>query len=147
MLKGREDKDITGIYGVEKGVGRLVIVAEAIVGKEDEGQMLSEENREDLLLVLGDERRDKDSALTGCSDTAIHVFAEGLRVAGISFVNEIMADMNLHKTSTHQEFGIPYSAVDTTGKVDVRLDAEEAGFEALGGKASGVHVNIPDSSG
>ena len=147
MLEGRKDEDITGIYGVEKGVCGFVIVAEAIVGKEDEGQMLCKENREDLLLVLGDERRDKDSALAGCGDTAIHVFAEGLRVAGVRFINEIMADMNLHKTGTHQQFGIPYSAVDTTGEVDVRLDAEEAGLEALGSKASGVHVNIPDSGG
>ena len=147
MLEGREDEDIAGIYGVEKGVCGLVIVAEAIVGEEDEGQMFSDENKEDLFLVLGDERRDKDSALTGCGDTAIHVFAEGLRVAGVRFVREIMADMNLHKTGTHQQFGIPHPAVGTTGEVDVRLDAEETGLEALGGKASVVHVNIPDSSG
>ena len=147
MLEGRKDEDIAGIYGVEKGVCGLVIVAEAIVGKEDEGQMLCEENREDLLLVLGDERRDKDSALAGCCDAVIHVFAERLRVAGVSFVNEIMANMNLHKTGTHQEFGIPHPAVDTTGEVDVRLDTEETGFEALGSEANGVHVNIPDSSG
>ena len=147
MLEGREDEDIAGIYGVEKGVCGFVIVAEAIVGKKDEGEMLCKENREDLFLVLGDERRDENSALAGRGDTAIHVFAERLRVAGVRFVNEIMADMNLNKTGIHQEFGIPYSAVDTTGEVDVRLDAEEAGLEVLGGKASWVHVNIPDGSG
>ena len=144
MLEGRKDEDIASIDRVEKGVGGLVIVTEAIVGKEDEGQMLSEENREDLFLVLGDERRDEDSALTGCGDAAIHVFAEGLRVAGVRFVHEIMADMNLHKTGIHQQLGIPNPAVDTTGEVDVRLDAEETGFEALGSEAGGVHLDIAD---
>lgn len=142
MLEGREDENITGIYGVEKGVCGLVIVAESIVDEKDKGKVLSEENSEDLFLMLGDERRDKDSALAGGGYATIHVLAEGLRVAGFGFVNEDMADVDLHKTGSHQKFGIPYSAVDTTGKVDVRLDTEEAGLEALGSEALGVHLYV-----
>ena len=142
MREGREDKDIASIDSIEEAVSGLVIVTEAIVRQEDEGAVLGEENGKDLLLMFGDERRDKDSALAGGYYTTIHVFAEGLRVAGFGFVNEDMADVDLHKTGSHQKFGIPYSAGDTTGKFDVRLDTEEAGLEALGSEALGVHLYV-----
>lgn len=58
-----------------------------------------------------------------------------------------MADMDGLAVFFGEEEDVADGIVHATVDLDVMLDAEETGLEALGGKAGGVHVYIADSSG
>jgi len=100
---------------------------------------------EDLLFVLRDERRDHDRALASGENTAVLVIAEGLVVAVFNGIfDPHTADVNGAVVVVLEKGDVAHGAVGAAGDVDVGLDAEEAGFEALGGEAHGVHLDVAD---
>lgn len=113
----------------------------------DDGASLGEDDIEYLAFFLVDERRHQDRTLAGGCDTMFHVIGEGLWIALCSCIEHGAAYMNGGVAGLIEQFGVPDSAIDTTGDIDVRLHAEEAGFKALGSEALRVHIDIMNSRG
>ena len=145
---GREDKQTACGNGFEEEVGGFEVIAETVVGEVDDIAIVMEERMEHFLLIARDERRDYDRAFGGSFEAGGFVVFEGLVVAMFGGI------FDPHTTHVdglaellHEDADIADGIVGTTVDLDVVLDTEEAGFEALGSEASRVHVEVADSSG
>ena len=143
----REDEETTGGNGIEEEVGGLEIVAEAVIGKVDDIAIVMKEGMEHFLFIARDEGRDHDRAFGSGFKTSGFVVFEGLVVAMFGGVlDPHAAYVDGLAELLHEDTDITYGIVGATIDLDVMLYAEEAGFEALGSEAGGVHVEIADSS-
>ena len=145
---GREDEQTACGYGIEEKVGGFEVIAETVVGEVDDIAIVMKERMEHFLLIARDERRDHDRAFGSSFEAGGFVVFEGLVVAMFGGI------FDPHTTHVdglaellHEDADIADGIVDTAVDFDVVLDTEEAGFEALGSEAGGVHVEIADSSG
>ena len=68
VLPRAEKEEAAFGTGIEEGVGRLVIVAEAVVEQTDEGMALFQQHLHNLLFLGRDERGDHHHALPGEED-------------------------------------------------------------------------------
>ena len=142
---GREDEEATRSDGIEKEVGGFEVIAEAVVGEIDDIAIVMKERVEHFLFIARDERRDHDCAFGGGIETACFVVFEGLVVAMFSGIFDPHAtDVDGLAELLHEDTDITYGIVGATVDLDVVLDAEEAGFEALSSEAGGVHLDITD---
>ena len=140
---GREDEEATRSDGIEKEVGGFEVIAEAVVGEIDDIAIVMKERVEHFLFIARDERRDHDCAFGGGNETACFVVFEGLVVAMFSGIFDPHAtDVDGLAELLHEDTDITYGIVGATVDLDVVLDAEEAGFEALSSEAGGVHLDI-----
>ena len=144
----REDEQAACGNGIEEKVGGFEVIAETVVGEVDDIAIVVEERMEHFLLIARDERRDHDRAFGGSFEAGGFVVFEGLVVAMFGGI------FDPHTTHVdglaellHEDADITYGIVGATVDLDVVLYAEEAGFEALGCEAGGVHVEIADSGG
>ena len=145
---GREDEQTACGYGIEEEVGGFEVIAEAVVREVDDIAIVMNEGMEHFLLIARDERRDHDYAFGGGIETACFVVFEGLVVAMFGGILDPHAtDVDGLAGLLHEDADIAYGIVGATIDLDVVLDTEEAGFEALGSEAGGVHVEIADSGG
>ena len=145
---GREDEQAACGNGIEEKVGGFEVIAETVVREVDDIAIVMKEGMEHFLFIARDERRDHDRAFGGGIETGGFVVFEGLVVAVFDGI------FDPHTTHVdglaelqHEDADIAYGIVGTTVDLDVVLDTEEAGFEALGSETSGVHVEIADSGG
>ena len=148
MRPRREDEQAACGNGIEEEVGGFEIVAEAVVGEEDDIAIVMKERMKHFLFIARDERRDHDRAFGSGIETGGFVVFEGLVVAMFGGI------LDPHTTHVdglaellHEDTDITDGIVDTAVDLDVVLDTEEAGFEALGSEASRVHVEVADSGG
>ena len=58
VLPRGEDEDVSGSDRVKQAVGWFIIVAETVVGEEDDGMFFREENNHDFAFLRRDEWRD-----------------------------------------------------------------------------------------
>ena len=145
---GREDEQAACGNGIEEKVGGFEIIAEAIVGEVDNIAIVAKEGMEHFLFIARDERRDHDRAFGGGIETGGFVVFEGLVVTMFGgILDPHAAHVDGLAELLHEDADIADGIVGATVDLDVVLDAEEAGFEALGSEAGGVHVEIADSSG
>lgn len=145
---GREDEQTACGYGIEEEVGGFEVIAEAIVREVDDIAIVMEERMEHFLLIARDERRDHDRAFGSGIKAGGFVVFEGLVVAMFGgILDPHAAHVDGLAELLHEDTDITDRIVDTAVDLDVALDTEEAGFEALGSEAGGVHVEIADSSG
>ena len=145
---GREDEQAACGNGIEEKVGGFEVIAETVVGEVDDIAIIVEEGMEHFLLIARDERRDHDRAFGSGIETGGFVVYEGLVVAVFNgILDPQAADVDGLAELLHEDADIAYGIVGTTVDLDVVLDTEEAGFEAFGSEAGGVHVEIADSSG
>ena len=148
MRPGREDEQAACGYGIEEEVGGFEIVAEAIIGEVDDIAIVVKEGMEHFLFIARDERRDHDRAFGSGNETGGFVVFEGLVVAMFGGIfDPHAADVDGLAELLHEDTDITGGIVGTTVDLDVMLYAEEAGFEALGSEAGGIHIEIADSSG
>ena len=142
---GREDEEATRSDGIEKEVGGFEVIAEAVVGEIDDIAIVMKERVEHFLFIARDERRDHDCAFGGGIETACFVVFEGLVVAMFSGIFDPHAtDVAGLAELLHADTDITYGIAGATVDLNVVLDAEEAGFEALSSEAGGVHLDIAD---
>ena len=142
---GREDEEATRSDGIEKEVGGFEVIAEAVVGEIDDIAIVMKERVERFLFIARDERRDHDCAFGGGIETACFVVFEGLVVAMFSGIFDPHAtDVDGLAKLLHEDTDITYGIVSATVDLDVVLDAEEAGVEALSSEAGGVHLDVTD---
>ena len=145
---GREDEQATCGDGIEEEVGGFEVIAEAVVGEIDDIAIVMKERVEHFLFIARDERRDHDRAFGGGIETGGFVVFEGLVIAVFGCIFDPHATyVDGLAELLHEDTDITDGIVGTTVDLDVVLDAEEAGFEALGSETSGVHVEIADSGG
>ena len=103
------------------------------------------ESVEHFLFIARDERRDHDYAFGSGIETACFVVFEGLVVAMFSGIFDPHAtDVDGLAELLHEDTDITYGIVGATVDLDVVLDAEEAGIEALSSEAGGVHLDVTD---
>ena len=142
---GREDEEATRSDGIEKEVGGFEVIAEAVVGEIDDIAIVMKERVKHFLFIARDERRDHDCAFGGGIETGGFVVFEGLVVAMFGGIFDPHAtDVDGLAELLHEDTDITYGIVGATVDLDVVLDAEEAGFEALSSEAGGVHLDIAD---
>ena len=142
---GREDEEATRSDGIEKEVGGFEVIAKAVVGEIDDIAIVMKERVEHFLFIARDERRDHDCAFGGGIETACFVVFEGLVVAMFSGIFDPHAtDVDGLAELLHEDTDITYGIIGATIDLDVVLDAEEAGFEALSSEAGGVHLDVTD---
>ena len=145
---GREDEQATCGYGIEEEVGGFEIIAETVVREVDDIAIVMKEGMEHFLFIARDERRDHDRAFGGGIETGSFVIFEGLIVAVFGgILDPHAADVDGLAELLHEDTDIADGIVDTAVDLDVVLDTEEAGFEALGSEAGRVHVEVADSGG
>ena len=130
---GREDEEATRSDGIEKEVGGLEVIAEAVVREVYDIAIVMNEGMEHFLFIARDERRNHDRAFGSGIEAGGFVVFEGLVVAMFGGI------LDPHATNVdglagllHEEADIAYGIVGATIDLDVVLDTEEAGFEALG---------------
>ena len=141
----REDEEATRSDGIEKEVGGFEVIAEAVVGEIDDIAIVMKERVEHFLFIARDERRDHDCAFGGGIETACFVVFEGLVVAMFSGIFDPHAtDVDGLAELFHENADITDGIVHPTVNLHVMLNAKEAGFEALGSEAGGVHLDIAD---
>ena len=144
----REDEKAACGNGIEEEVGGFEIIAEAVIGEVDDIAIVMKERVEHFLFIARDEGRYHDRAFGSGIETGGFVVFEGLVVAMFGGIFDPHAtDVDGLAELLHEDTDITDGIVDTTVDLDVVLDTEEAGFEALGSEAGGVHVEIADSSG
>ena len=142
---GREDEEATRSDGIEKEVGGFEVIVEAVVGEIDDIAIVMKERVEHFLFIARDERRDHDYAFGGGIETGGFVVFEGLVVAMFSGIFDPHAtDVDGLAGLLHEDADIAYGIVGATIDLDVVLDTEEAGFEALSSEAGGVHLDVTD---
>ena len=130
---GREDEQTACGYGIEEEVGGFEIIVEAVVGEVDDIAIVMKERMEHFLLIAGDKRRDHDRTFGGGIEAGGFVFFEGLVVAVFGGILDPHAtDVDGLAGLLHEDADIAYGIVGATIDLDVVLDTEEAGFEALG---------------
>jgi len=141
----REDEQTAFGNGIKQKVGGLEILTETVIGDVDDGVFFLEENMEHLLFMLRDERRDHNCALTSGENTAVLVITKRLVVAVLfSILHPHTTDVDWAVVIVLEEGDIPHTSVGAVGDVDVGLYTEEAGLDALGSEAYGVHLNVAD---
>ena len=144
----REDEQAACGDSIEEEVGGFKVIAKAVVREIDDIAIVMKERVEHFLFIARDERRDHDCAFGGGIETACFVVFEGLVVTMFGgILDPHAADVDGLAELLHEDTDITDGIVGTTVDLDVVLDAEEAGFEALGSETSGVHVEVADSSG
>ena len=142
---GREDEEATRSDGIEKEVGGFEIIAEAVVGEIDDIAIVAKEGMEHFLFIARDEGRYHDRAFGGGIETGGFIVFEGLVVAVFGSIFDPHAtDVDGLAKLLHEDTDITYGIVGATVDLDVVLDAEEAGFEALSSEAGGVHLDVTD---
>lgn len=142
---GREDEQTACGYGIEEEVGGFEVIVEAVVGEVDDIAIVMNEGMEHFLLIARDERRDHDYAFGGGIETGGFVVFEGLVVAMFSGIFDPHAmDVDGLAGLLHEDADIAYGIVGATIDLNVVLDTEEAGFEALSSEAGGVHLDVTD---
>ncbi len=145
---GREDEQTACGNGIEEEVGGFEVIAETVVGEVEDIAIVMKEGMEHFLLIARDERRDHDRAFGSGIEADGFVFFEGLVVAVFGgILDPHAAYVDGLAELLHEDTDITDGIVDTAVDLDVVLNTEEAGFEALGSEAGGVHVEIADSSG
>ena len=145
---GREDEQTACGNGIEEEVGGFEVIAEAVVGEVDDIAIVMEERMEHFLFIARDEGRDHDRAFGGGIETGGFVVFEGLVVAMFGgILDPHAAYVDGLAELLHEDTDITDGIVGATVDLDVVLDTEEAGFEALGSEASRVHVEVADSGG
>ena len=103
------------------------------------------EGMEHFLLIARDERRNHDRAFGSGIEAGGFVVFEGLVVAMFSGIFDPHAtDVDGLAGLLHEDADIAYGIVGATIDLDVVLDTEEAGFEALSSEAGGVHLDVTD---
>ena len=142
---GREDEQTACGYGIEEEVGGFEVIAEAVVGEVDDIAIVMEERMEHFLFIARDEGRDHDRAFGGGIETGGFVVFEGLVVAMFGgILDPHAAYVDGLAELLHEDTDITYGIVGATVDLNVVLDAEEAGFEALSSEAGGVHLDVTD---
>ena len=145
MRPWREDEQAACGNGIEEEVGGFEVIAEAVVGEIDDIAIVMKERVEHFLFIARDERRDHDCAFGGGIETACFVVFEGLVVAMFSGIFDPHAtDVDGLAELFHENADIADGIVGATVNLDIVLDAEEAGFEALSSEAGGVHLDVTD---
>ena len=130
---GREDEQTACGYGIEEEVGGLEVIAEAFVREVDDIAIVMNEGMEHFLLIARDERRNHDRAFGSGIEAGGFVVFEGLVVAMFGGILDPHAtDVDGLAGLLHEDADIAYGIVGATIDLDVVLDTEEAGFEALG---------------
>ena len=130
---GREDEEATRSDGIEKEVGGFEVTAEAVVREVDDIAIVMNEGIEHFLLIARDERRNHDRAFGSGIEAGGFVVFEGLVVAMFGGILDPHAtDVDGLAGLLHEDADIAYGIVGATIDLDVVLDTEEAGFEALG---------------
>ena len=130
---GREDEEATRSDGIEKEVGGFEVIAEAVVREVDDIAIVMNEGMEHFLLIARDERRNHDRAFGSGIEAGGFVVFEGLVVAMFGGILDPHAtDVDGLAGLLHEDADIAYGIVGATIDLDVVLDTEEAGFEALG---------------
>ena len=97
---------------------------------------------EDVFLPRGDKRRDHDRALAGGIIARGDVVVEGLGIAETGSLGHGMADMDRCAEGLGEEFAVADRRIEMAIDLDIGLDAEELGLEALGSEASRIHLNV-----
>lgn len=142
---GREDEEATRSDGIEKEVGGFEVIAEAVGGEIDDIAIVMKESVEHFLFIARDEGRYHDRAFGGGIETGGFVVFEGLVVAMFGGIFDPHAtDVDGLAELLHEDTDITYGIVGATVDLDVVLDAEEAGFEALSSETGGVHLDVTD---
>ena len=142
---GSEDEQTACGYGIEEEVGGFEVIAEAVVREVDDIAIVMNEGMEHFLLIARDERRNHDRAFGSGIEAGGFVVFEGLVVAMFGGILDPHAtDVDGLAELLHEDTDITYGIVGATVDLDVVLDAEEAGFEALGSEAGGVHLDVTD---
>ena len=140
---GREDEEATRSDGIEKEVGGFEVIAEAVGGEIDDIAIVMKESVEHFLFIARDEGRYHDRAFGGGIETGGFVVFEGLVVAMFGGIFDPHAtDVDGLAELFHEDTDITYGIVGAPVDLDVVLDAEEAGLEALGGETSGIHLDV-----
>lgn len=141
----REDEETTGGNGIKEAGRGFEVLTESVVGEVDDMAIVMKEGMEHFLFIARDERRDHDRAFGGGIETGGFVVFEGLVVAMFGGIfDPHAADVDGLAELLHEDADITYSIVGATVDLDVMLNAEEAGFKALGSKAGGVHLDVAD---
>ena len=142
---GRENEQAACGNGIEEEVGGFEVIAEAVVGEVDDIAIVMEERMEHFLLIARDERRNHDRAFGSGIEAGGFVVFEGLVVAMFGGILDPHAtDVDGLAGLLHEDADIAYGIVGATIDLDVVLDTEEAGFEALSSEAGGVHLDVTD---
>ena len=142
---GREDEQATCSNGIKKEVGGFEIIAEAVIGEVDDIAIVMKEGMEHFLLIAGDKRRDHDRTFGSGIEADCFVVFEGLVVAMFGgIIDPHAAHVDGLAELLHEDADITDGIVDTAVDLDVVLDTEEAGFEALSSEAGGVHLDVTD---
>ena len=130
---GRENEQAACGNGIEEEVGGFEVIAETVVGEVDDIAIVAKEGMEHFLFIARDERRDHDRAFGGGIETGGFVVFEGLVVAMFGgILDPHAAYVDGLAELLHEDADIAYGIVGATIDLDVVLDTEEAGFEALG---------------
>ena len=130
---GRENEQAACGNGIEEKVGGFEIIAETVVREVDDIAIVMEERMEHFLLIARDERRNHDRAFGSGIEAGGFVVFEGLVVAMFGGILDPHAtDVDGLAGLLHEDADIAYGIVGATIDLDVVLDTEEAGFEALG---------------
>ena len=130
---GREDEQTACGNGIEEEVGGFEIIVEAVVGEVDDIAIVAKEGMEHFLFIARDEGRYHDRAFGGGIETGGFVVFEGLVVAMFGgILDPHAAYVEGLAELLHEDADITDGIVGATADLDVVLDTEEAGFEALG---------------
>ena len=130
---GREDEQTACGNGIEEEVGGFEIIVEAVVGEVDDIAIVAKEGMEHFLFIARDEGRDHDRAFGGGIETGGFVVFEGLVVAMFGgILDPHAAYVDGLAELLHEDADITDGIVGATVNLDIVLDAEEAGLEALG---------------
>ncbi len=141
----REDEKAACGNGIEEEVGGFEIIAEAVVGEVDDIAIVAKEGMEHFLFIARDEGRYHDRAFGGGIETGGFVVFEGLVVAMFGGIFDPHAtDVDGLAELLHEDTDITYGIVGAPVDLDVMLDAEEAGLEALSSETGGVHLDVTD---
>ena len=129
---GRENEQAACGNGIEEEVGGFEVIAETVVREVDDIAIVMNEGMEHFLLIARDERRNHDRAFGSGIEAGGFVVFEGLVVAMFGGILDPHAtDVDGLAGLLHEDADIAYGIVGATVDLDVVLDAEEAGFEAL----------------
>jgi hypothetical protein len=101
--------------------------------------------QEDVLhgfLFLGDEGRDHYSTLSGSDDAAVHIVAQGLRVAMTGSIHPDAAHMDGGTATRLKDGKVANGGICAAGNDDALLHTEEARHEPLRGQPLGVELHV-----
>ena len=130
---GREDEQTACGNGIEEEVGGFEVIAETVVREVDDIAIVMKEGMEHFLLIARDEGRYHDRAFGSGIEAGGFVVFEGLVVAMFGgILDPHAAYVDGLAELLHEDADITDGIVGATVNLDIVLDTEEAGFEALG---------------